>query len=290
VTLPPEPISFRAAIIESFPAYPPNGTLAWNTLVKHANCSDAQSPLECLRTLPSSTIKDISEHNALRFNPVADNITFAADARPYFEQNKAAHVPIMIGSNADEGSIFAWVAGQDDPSINVTKTVQEYYPGQGSQQQAILEAYSADLNNPFAFFTRYDGDTTFQCPFAAFTDLLIDSNYTAWRYFYNATFPNLNVFPRSGVYHFSEVPIVFGTFPGENATQTERELSAYMQKTWAHFAKSPHAGPGWVELGGGQRDMEVIGNGRNDLTQHMASREEVDDVCKIYPYLMNGPL
>lgn len=290
MTLPPEPVPFRAAIIESFPAYPANGTLAWNTLVKHTDCSDAKSPLECLRALPASTIKDISEHNNLRFNPVADNITFAADARPYFERNKAAHVPIVIGSNADEGSIFAWVAGQDDPTINVTETVQEYYPGQTEQQQAILEAYSADLDNPYAFFTRYDGDTSFQCPLAAFTNLLVDSNYAAWRYFYNATFPNLNIFPGSGVYHYSEVPIVFGTFPTPNATHTERELSAYMQKTWADFAKDPHAGAGWAGLGDVKRDMEVIGNGRNDSTRHMASREQIDAVCQIYSYIMNGPV
>lgn len=52
-------------------------------------------------------------------------------------------------------------------------------------------------------------------------------------------FPGENV----GVYHGSEVPLVFGTYPRVNATGFEISLSKYMQTAWVTFAKNPIEGP-----------------------------------------------
>jgi carboxylesterase type B len=48
-----------------------------------------------------------------------------------------------------------------------------------------------------------------------------------------------------GVYHSSEIPLVFGTYPRVNDTKEEIQLSRFMQHAWACFAKNPTAGPGW---------------------------------------------
>ena len=68
------------------------------------------------------------------------------------------------------------------------------------------------------------------------------------RYFYNASFPNVELFPGAGVYHSAEIVSVFGTYPREGATAEQIALSNVMQKTWAGFAKEPYAGPGWGQV------------------------------------------
>lgn len=71
------------------------------------------------------------------------------------------------------------------------------------------------------------------------------------RYFYNATFANLPLpdFPGAGVYHSSEIALVFGTYRLQaNSTPFEAKLSAFMMNSWASFAKDPMKGPGWAEL------------------------------------------
>lgn len=73
-----------------------------------------------------------------------------------------------------------------------------------------------------------------------------------WRYQYDATFPNLQLFPNAGAYHTAEIPSVWGTYPTTNqfgsVTPTQIALSSYMQGAWAGFAKiraTAPAGPDW---------------------------------------------
>jgi hypothetical protein len=68
------------------------------------------------------------------------------------------------------------------------------------------------------------------------------------RYFYNATFSNLDLFPGSRVYHSSEIGIEFGNHPRGNATGKEVALSKKMQSVRAGFAQQPLAGLGSGEV------------------------------------------
>jgi carboxylesterase type B len=70
-----------------------------------------------------------------------------------------------------------------------------------------------------------------------------------WRYYYEGDFKNARLTPHAGAYHTAEIPMIFGTYPRANATQTQKDLSTYMQSTWAGFVKDPYAGPGWPQLG-----------------------------------------
>jgi acetylcholinesterase len=85
-----------------------------------------------------------------------------------------------------------------------------------------------------------------------------------YRYFYNASFTNLNWSSLPGVSHASEMPMVFGTLP-TNSTVDQISLSQLMQASWANFAKTLDPGPGWVRLSTGsgkqnndQRALNVL--------------------------------
>lgn len=69
-----------------------------------------------------------------------------------------------------------------------------------------------------------------------------------YRYYYNASFPNTELFPGAGVFHSSEIVSVFGTYPQVGATREQTALSYLMQRVWANFAKDPYSGAGWPEV------------------------------------------
>lgn len=104
-----------------------------------------------------------------------------------------------------------------------------------------------------------------------------------WRYYFNATFPNIQIYPRLGSYHGEEVYLVFTTFPKHhNLTVQETELSHFMRKAWADFAKDPTgAGPGWNRLGSSGGDLAILGaNGSAGAT--IVEQRVVDDKCAVW--------
>jgi carboxylesterase type B len=82
-----------------------------------------------------------------------------------------------------------------------------------------------------------------------------------WRYIYEGDFPNARLFPHAGAYHTSEIPMVFGTYPLQNAlgpvTPTQIAMSATMQQIWGDFVKNPAAGPGWPQVGSSFLGIEL---------------------------------
>jgi cholinesterase len=66
---------------------------------------------------------------------------------------------------------------------------------------------------------------------------------TSFRYRYHGVFPNQVLTPKSGAYHSSEIPLIFGTSTdtGED-TAEEVKLAKNMQYAWATFAKDPDKG------------------------------------------------
>ena len=131
-----------------------------------------------------------------------------------------------------------------------------------------------------------------------------------WRYLFNASFPNTQLAPDMMAYHGSEIPLVFGTYPGGplNAltpaplgrkrtnvppSAQEAALSWSMQTAWASFAKCPSCGPGWNRWGTfAGVDLADFGVKRSSgLT--LIRPWDVDFRCKLYNdyyKALNGPL
>jgi len=196
------------------------------------------------------TLKDAIERFAIPFRPVTDNVTtlrYPEDARL---ARNVANVPIMAGTNANEATSF--IVGQ----TNATAFVGSVFYSQPEVVQPILSAYpSTGAEQVDHIYT----DFGFLCPVAIYTNDSHAAGFPTWRYFYNTTFPNIQLagLPTAGVFHSSEISMVFGTYPRVNSTEYQKALSQYMQTSWATFAKNPYGGPGWqgvpavASLGGG---------------------------------------
>lgn len=251
-----------------------------------------------MRAASATTIQQIIDENALAFNPFADNVTLVANPGLARQRGQFAHVPILAGTNAQEGRVFEYGA------TNVTALLESYYGLDNVANLPALEAYYA-VGDITSYDTGYDRasqaftDFIFQCPQALMANETAAQGVPTWRYYFNASFPNTQGFPGAGVYHSSEIGLVFQTYPGGPvnnltagptgitptdvpATAQEYALGRYMGAAWAAFAKDPAGGPGWNMLGtfAADGDLGALGtNGTSGVT--VIQQASVDGACPL---------
>lgn len=77
---------------------------AWNTLSAALDCPGSyESDLACVRAANATLIQQIIDQQSLVFNPVADNVTYMAYPAQQRLNGDIAFVPVMGGTNAQEG-------------------------------------------------------------------------------------------------------------------------------------------------------------------------------------------
>lgn len=279
---------FRGAILESGQAS--YGRLlggvnnqVFSQLAGLLNC-DGTSNLTCVRAAPATTIKQLISDNSLIFSPIVDNVTNVAQPALARAAGTFAKVPVLGGTNFQEGRIFQ--VGQSD----LTAFLQTTFGTVSPQQIPLIEAAYGPVGTTAGINTDYDiisaiyTDLNFQCPQALQANETAMQNVPTWRYLYNASFPNQEVFPGAGVYHSTEIVQVFQTYaggpinpntPGPEDLQPTQipptaqqvALSEYMNSVWAAFAKNPLGGPGWTPLGKFDESLGVLGvNGSSGVT------------------------
>lgn len=295
VTSPPKAVPFRGAIAQSGQAsVSPDpsvaGPVSWQFLVAALNCTTAKSQLACVRAADAKTIKSIAEHNDLTFSPVTDNVT-----QILLPVNRAQHqsVPYMIGTNGQEGR--ALVVGE----TNLTAVISASFPESALLQQLVAEAYAIGtpgVTSAYDAIAQIYTEYVFQCPAALVANESALAGFPTWRYYFNASIPNLN--PTAALaalglptlnleaYHSSEIKLAFGTYPTLGATPQEIALSKYMQTAWANFAKDPYGnGPGWPSYGSskGVNAVGLVGLGGNgSIASAMIPEYDVDFRCPLY--------
>lgn len=248
VTYPPDPMTFRAAILESraFQAQgATNGVTPWQAAVAALNCT-GQDELACMRGKDAFEIK--AKTASIGFGPVADNATYTSKTAERIAAGQTAKVPILIGTNANEGTTLA---------LSFT----------GIPAQVIT-------------------DYEFTCVTGRYSAQLQNASYSVWRYYYNVSFPNTTPFPGAGAYHGSEIPQVFGTYPSINATQQQIALSKYIQTAWGDFAKNPSGGPAqdWPEFGSGGLIQALGVNG--SYSGNVITAASIEGICTMYEGLI----
>lgn len=286
IAAPPNPVPFSAAIMQSGQASifigQSQSATSWKKLVTLTNCT-CDAELECVRNLPANQIKEVVERNALSFYPIHDGGATWADRgrrdrlQSVVVPNRVARVPILIGSNADEGKTF--VFGETDTTKFLTTLLGPL--ANPVVIATIIAAYpigSPGITNSNDQIATIYGEFAFQCTGAT---VAADSSLVGiptWSYYYNASFPNADIFPGSGAYHAAEIPTIFGTYPTKGATPFQKTTSKALQKAWASFAKNPTNGPGWSRfpnigvLGGGARLEVSDDTGRVPIVDGSAAR------------------
>ena len=259
---------FRAAILQSGQVSyglihdlytKTDSTPAWNNMSKLLGCPGKySSDLACIRAASAQDIKKTIETNVLTFYPTADNVTLVSDGAARRMAGNVAEVPILMGTNAEEGRVF--VVGQS----NTTEFIETSFGAAATPKlvKAIEDAYAigtGNLETPYDQIAQIYTELLFQCPQGLYVNESAKFGVPVWRYYFNSTFSNTQGFPGLGAYHSSEIPIVFSTYPSENVTTQEFALSTAMRGAWVRFAKNPIGGPGWNAVKTGTEGSVLLG-------------------------------
>ncbi|CAI6050348.1 unnamed protein product [Clonostachys chloroleuca] len=250
----------------------------WMVLTRKLGCNEpcvGSTQLDCVAKVPAEAILKILDEEGLWFTPIVDNTTNGPFFAEAVLQRRAASVPILIGTNADEGSILASLMPSPEVMLDVI------FRNDTASKNFARSAYPTNLTE-HELKSLILTDHTYTCTTSATARAAVSSAQSVWRYYFNASFPNNQPIPGAGAWHTSEIPLVFGTYRRNNQTTFEQSLlSRAMQKAWGDFAKTPETGPGWARMGSSVDDLRIF-----DISGNSSGRstdtQVVDSVCIYY--------
>lgn len=258
---------FARAIAESGSAFGPNRHLreAWygqeaaeklgERVAREMAGGQMDDPVGALRAKSAEEILNSSKvatssafsDDGNRFAPIVDGWVIPDDPGAIFEAGKQANVPLMVGSNADEGSIF--VLGLPMNSLDAYQALaRRIY---GAHTDEVLALYPAkEASEIRSALSRNITDSFFVAGARYFAETTSRVNNKTFVYH----FTHVSADPRRrmlGAFHASEIPYVFMTQDGGFGTydDQDRQLARVMSAYWVQFASTgdPNGGgrPAW---------------------------------------------
>ncbi|HEV3067712.1 MAG TPA: carboxylesterase family protein [Streptosporangiaceae bacterium] len=241
-------------------------------LAKRLGCTTAATAAACLRTKPVAAILKAEPSAGLSWGPVAAGGTLPLAPLSAFEAGQYQHVPLLQGTNHDEGRFFVGI--EFDVLGHHPLTAAQYPQVVAAQfgakaAKAILAQYPLTaFASPDLAFAKVLTDSEFSCP-ALLADILTQRSGTYAYEFSDPSPPNdfgiKFSFPL-GAAHSTELQYVFGKVPLLDITPSfkpdQAALSAQMMRYWTHFAATgnPNGGtaPHWARFGGGTPQLQEL--------------------------------
>ncbi|PYH48725.1 carboxylesterase [Aspergillus saccharolyticus JOP 1030-1] len=229
---------------------------------------NSSAELSCVRSVPATTLQTALSTYAgtpsISFKPSVDNVTVFANWTQRALEGKVAKIPMLIGSNTNEGAGFVSFT-PDGPGaatlLNLTESI-------------------------------------IACPVAEEVKNRNLVGLPTYRYQYAGNFSNISPLPWFGAYHSSELPLLFGThsqYGGSPSTQFEWEVSYAMEALWLSFAEAPSRGPVRLAIEGvtgnpnnasvfewpefEQREDNMVLFAEDGVLMQLVSADRIDDYC-----------
>ncbi|SPO04163.1 related to triacylglycerol lipase II precursor [Cephalotrichum gorgonifer] len=249
---------FRAMIIQSAGGGPRGPDLTtytarYNRLAADVGC-DGDDKLDCLRRVPFDALNAAIANSTSGFGPVYDGDFIRGSNGKQLREGNYVKVPLLIGTNADEGTLFAgspmnsdeeialYLAGlgYDDDEINV---LIHLYPNidaiglprefrnppnstRGSMYKRFISLFT---DHAFHAFRRYA------------TEAWSDAGLPVYSYLFDSTLPAR---PEMGAAHWFEIPYVFNNIlglgmqaisPFATGDKDRIALARLMTRMWVSF-------------------------------------------------------
>ncbi|KAI5366311.1 Putative carboxylesterase, type B, carboxylesterase type B, active, alpha/Beta hydrolase [Septoria linicola] len=242
---------FRAAIMNSgsiIPAAPVTGVKSnavYNTVVQQAGCSSAANRLACLRALPYeaflnavNSVPSIFSYQSVDLaylpRPDSSDNFFAQSPEIAVNTNRFARVPIIVGDQEDEGTLFSLVQVNVTTNADVTTYVSDYFrpnnPNAVRDTQDLLSNYpnqpligqpggspfnTGPLNSITPQFKRLAavlGDITFTLTRRVYLSTIQPKGIKTWTYLSSYLYGT----PVLGTFHASDIIFSFGLLGDQN--------------------------------------------------------------------------
>ncbi|KAL4897360.1 Alpha/Beta hydrolase protein [Aspergillus ambiguus] len=262
---------FRAGIMESGSSiyYGSNNATGYQSLyddlTAKVNCSDSTDSLQCLREVPfeelNAAINGTNGKSQYNFSPVIDGDFVREWGSIQLRNHQFVKVPILAGTNTDEGVSWAPVG------INTTKQFYDFLTGGGGLTQfkipplvarRILELYPDDPAQGIPEFlgnervpskgyqwrriSAYQGDFWMHANRRRQCEAWTETSTPAYCYRFNMRAGDKPYI--EGAQHFEEVSFVFNNIQGQGYHDGKpfagmpgsyTQLSRLMTRMWASF-------------------------------------------------------
>ncbi len=247
----------------------PTPTDARDRAVALANALDCRGSnaaiRDCMRAASTEAISaadpsaDAGGLGARAWWPIVDGELITGQLRERLAEGAAADIPVVVGWNQDEGTLFVMLAereGEVADAAAYDATVVDLAGRFGVDEAAIRAQYPMDEADPGVTIAAMLGDATLACP-SRRAALLFAARGSTWAYLF--TYPEagfqLSTERDLGAFHSGEIQFVFG-HPAAIGQRSFRDdevpvhdaMSAY----WAAFATDADpggaAGAAWPEL------------------------------------------
>jgi para-nitrobenzyl esterase len=165
--------------------------------------------------------------------PLVDGALIPSTPLAAITSGSWANVPVILGTNANEGELFLFLWGDPPPTATDDRTALSVLFG-ATVADAIAAQYDLD-NNPAKAFTDILTDGIFVCPTRRVARALAGTGATA--YLYQFTYPyTLALFPGVTTAHAFELPFVFKNPFGQQLTDADMAVSDTLDGYWFRFA------------------------------------------------------
>jgi para-nitrobenzyl esterase len=267
---------FSRAIAESGCIFPAQTKKAAErqgaALAKKLGCASPATAAACMRTKPAGAILKAEPAAGLSWGPVTGGFTLPLNPVKAFETGRYLHVPLLQGSNHDEGQFFVGIefdllAGHPLTAAQYPKVVTAQFGAKDAKKVLAHYPLSA-FKSPDLAYAQVLTDSEFSCP-ALLTDILTQRS-GSYAYEFSDPHPPNDFgikfsFPL-GAAHSTELQYVFGKIPLLDTTPPFKPdqfaLSAQMMGYWTRFAATgnPNGGgaPSWPAFGGAQAQIQEL--------------------------------
>ena len=190
-----------------------------------------------LKTLRATSAEALLKAGAAETVPtIVDGWVLPQEVYTIFAEGKQNDVPLIVGNNADEGTVLAPQGASMNAALFTAQAKQRFgglaapflaaYPA-GSDPEAVASFYAAFRDDIFGWQMRTWAQMQTRT-----------GHHPVYRYYFSHWPPG----PQSArlrAFHASEIPYVFGNFtwpfPWNDA---DRSLSEVMMSYWTNFAKT----------------------------------------------------
>ncbi|MGE2726851.1 carboxylesterase/lipase family protein [Mycolicibacterium pulveris] len=255
---------FQAAIIQSAPCQAqyelPAAQQVSLRYAAEAGCADAVAAAACLRALPPDQLTRALYYDRIGTEqlsgPVTGTASLPVDPVIGFAEGRAARVPVLVGTTADEFNLFTalqYVRGRPIDAAHYRELLAEAF---GPDAEAVAQRYSPDRfegSVPLAY-SAATTDGLFACVADRMADALADDDQSVYSYEFddpNAPAPEpLRAAPFPvGAGHSLELRYLFDVGGAPPLTPAQQRLSEQVIDYWSQFVATGSPGPRWPEVG-----------------------------------------